>query len=44
VASLFGMNLRNGMEASPVGFILAIILSIALTALFWWYAKRKAWL
>lgn len=44
VASFFGMNLVNGMEASPVGFILAIILSIALTALFWWYAKRKAWL
>lgn len=44
VASFFGMNLVNGMEASPVGFILAIVLSIALTALFWWYAKRKAWL
>lgn len=44
VASLFGMNLRNGMEASPLGFFLAIILSIVLTALFWWYAKRKSWL
>jgi len=44
VASLFGMNLRNGMEASPLGFFLAIILSIALTAIFWWYAKHKSWL
>ena len=44
VASLFGMNLRNGMEASPLGFFLAIVLSIMLTALFWWYAKHKSWL
>ena len=44
VASLFGMNLRNGMETSPLGFFLAIVLSIMLTALFWWYAKHKSWL
>ncbi len=44
VASLFGMNLRNGMEASPLGFFLAIVLAIMLTALFWWYAKHKSWL
>lgn len=44
VASLFGMNLKNGLENNPVGFPFAIILSVAITAGFWWYAKRKTWI
>ena len=44
VASLFGMNLLNGMETHPWGFPLAMIFSIVLTLLFWWYAKRKSWI
>ena len=44
VASFFGMNLINGMETKPLGFPLAIIISISLTAIFWWYAKRKNWI
>ncbi len=44
VASLFGMNLINGLESNPLGFPLAMIISIIVTALFWWYAKRKTWL
>jgi len=44
VASLFGMNLINGLEEHPLGFPIAIVLSVACTALFWWYSKRKAWL
>ena len=31
VASFFGMNLINGMENSPIGFIIAIILSVAIS-------------
>ena len=31
VASFFGMNLINGMENSPVGFIVAIILSVVIS-------------
>ena len=44
VASLFGMNLVNGMEDSPVGFPLVVLISIVLTACFWWYAKHKTWI
>jgi len=44
VASLFGMNLMNGMESHPLGFPLAIVFSILLTLIFWWYSKRKAWI
>ncbi len=44
VASLFGMNLLNGMETQPWGFVLALLMSIVLTLLFWWYAKRKSWI
>jgi magnesium transporter len=31
VASFFGMNLINVMESSPVGFAVAIILSVAIS-------------
>ncbi len=31
VASFFGMNLINGMENSPVGFIIAIIISVLIS-------------
>ncbi len=33
VASFFGMNLINGMENNPVGFIIAIILSVAISVI-----------
>ena len=44
VASLFGMNLINGMEDSAWGFPLALVLTIGVTALFVWYFKRKSWI
>jgi len=34
VASFFGMNLVNGMETSPMGFITAIVISVAVSAIF----------
>jgi magnesium transporter len=33
VASFFGMNLINGMENSPVGFIVAIIISVLISVI-----------
>ncbi len=33
VASFFGMNLINGMENNPVGFVIAIILSVAISVI-----------
>ncbi len=33
VASFFGMNLINGMETNPIGFIIAIILSVVISVI-----------
>jgi magnesium transporter len=44
VASLFGMNLINGMEESRWGFFIAIIISTILTILGWWYFRKRKWL
>lgn len=44
VASFFGMNLINGLESHPLGFPLALIISVVMTSLFWWYSRRKAWI
>ena len=44
VASLFGMNLINGMENSWWGFPLAMGITIGVTILLLWYFKRKTWI
>ena len=41
VASFFGMNLVNGMEQSPVGFIVAIILSVVISVISWFIFRHK---
>lgn len=41
IASLFGMNLINGMENSPYGFAIALILSVAISGVFWWIFRYK---
>jgi magnesium transporter len=41
VASFFGMNLVNGMENSPVGFIVAIVISILISVLSWFIFRHK---
>ena len=33
VASFFGMNLINGMENSPIGFVVAIVISVLISVL-----------
>ncbi|MCH5182031.1 MAG: magnesium transporter CorA family protein [Prevotellaceae bacterium] len=44
LASIFGMNLINGMEHATWGFPLVIVASIAVTALFYVMFRRKSWL
>ena len=41
IASLFGMNLVNGMEDSPFGFLVALALSVAVSVLLWWFFRHK---
>ena len=44
VASIFGMNLINGMEEWTWGFPVALGISVGVTMLFLWYFKRKTWI
>ena len=44
IASLFGMNLINGMESAWWGFPVAIILTACITVLFWWFFRHKKWI
>ncbi|WP_314314513.1 magnesium transporter CorA family protein [Hoylesella marshii] len=41
IASLFGMNLINGMETSPFGFVIALVLSVIVSGVFWWIFRYK---
>ena len=41
IASLFGMNLVNGMETSRFGFVLAMVLSVLVSAGSWWILRHK---
>ncbi|MBE6264467.1 MAG: magnesium transporter CorA family protein [Prevotella sp.] len=41
IASLFGMNLKNGMEDSSFGFITAIVISVIVSGLSWWILRIK---
>ena len=41
VASFFGMNLVNGMESNPVGFIIAIVISILISVATWFLFRHK---
>ncbi|MBQ7419951.1 MAG: magnesium transporter CorA family protein [Prevotella sp.] len=41
VASFFGMNLVNGMENNPVGFIIAILLSLVISVVSWFFFRHK---
>ena len=41
ISSFFGMNLINGMESNPVGFIIAIVLSLAISVISWLFFRHK---
>lgn len=44
IASIFGMNLINGMESSWWGFPLVIVFSALITWLFYWLFRRNTWI
>ncbi len=44
IASIYGMNLINGMEEWPWGFPLVIGTSVIVTGLFWWLFRKKTWI
>ena len=41
VASFFGMNLVNGMEENPIGFIIAIVISVLISIASWFIFRHK---
>ena len=41
IASLFGMNLVNGMETTTWGFVFAMVLSIAVSVIAWLIFRHK---
>jgi len=41
ITSAFGMNLLNGMEKSPLGFIIAVVISVLVTVVCWIVLKKK---
>ncbi len=41
VSSLFGMNLINGLEDSPLGFPLALLISVIVSGATWWILRHK---
>ncbi len=41
IASLFGMNLINGMEDNRYGFLFALVLSVTVSAIIWFVLRFK---
>ena len=41
IASLFGMNLINGMENYALGFPVALVISVAVSGMIWWIFRHK---
>ena len=41
ISSFFGMNLVNGMEDSPYGFALALVISFVVSGLTWGFLRYK---
>lgn len=44
IASIFGMNLFNGMEKVWWGFPLVVVFSVVLTAVLYWFFRRNTWI
>lgn len=41
IASLFGMNLINGMETNRFGFLIAIVISVFVSGMSWFILRHK---
>ncbi|MBR1732506.1 MAG: magnesium transporter CorA family protein [Alloprevotella sp.] len=44
IASIFGMNLVNGMETTWWGMPLVVVSSTVVTGLFYWLFRKRAWI
>ena len=44
IASLFGMNLINGMEDFNLGFPIVFGISVIVTIIFVWWFRKKTWI
>lgn len=44
IASLYGMNIHNGLEEHPYGLLIIAVVSVAFSVLTFWLFKRKKWL
>lgn len=44
IASIFGMNMVNGLETAWWAFPLVCVLSVLVTGGFYWFFRRKAWI
>lgn len=44
IASLYGMNVHNGLEESRYGFMIISVISVAVAFIPFWMFKRKKWL
>jgi magnesium transporter len=44
ITSMFGMNLKNGMEDWNLGFPVVIVLCVVCTVMSLWWFRRKKWL
>ncbi len=44
IASIFGMNLLNGMETTTWGMPVVVVGSLAITGIFYWLFRKRAWI
>lgn len=44
IASIFGMNLINGMETSWWGFPLVVVGALGLTGIIYWLFRKRTWI
>ena len=41
ISSIYGMNVINGLETSPYGFVICIAISVLVTGISWWILRHK---
>ena len=41
ISSIYGMNVINGLETSPYGFVNCIAISVLVTGVSWWILRHK---
>ena len=41
ISSIYGLNVINGLETSPYGFVICIAISVLVTGVSWWILRHK---